>query len=58
MFLESLWKAFTKNVRFVTIPSLSWSKTLKKTKLELELLTDINMVHFLKIEFEVEKQGS
>ena len=50
MFLKILVKLFTKNydldpVTFVTDLSLSWTSTLNKTEIELELLTDIYMIH-------------
>lgn len=33
---------------YLTIPSLSWDAMLKYTQIELELLTDIDMLHFFK----------
>ena len=33
---------------FVTLTSLSWDAALRKTKTELELLTDVNMILFSK----------
>ena len=50
MFLKILVKLFTKKydhdpVTFVTDLSLSWTSTLNKTEIELELLTDIYMIH-------------
>ncbi|XP_050516578.1 uncharacterized protein LOC126891446 [Diabrotica virgifera virgifera] len=33
---------------YLTAPSLSWDAMLRYTKIELELLTDIDMVHFFK----------
>ena len=34
--------------QFLTAPSLSFCAALKKTEIQLELLTDLDMVHFLK----------
>ncbi|CAG9840781.1 unnamed protein product [Diabrotica balteata] len=33
---------------YITAPALSWDAMLRYTKIELELLTDVDMVHFLK----------
>lgn len=37
---------------YYTLPGLSWDAMLKLTKIELELLTDIDMIHFFKREYE------
>ncbi|XP_060527092.1 uncharacterized protein LOC132702478 isoform X2 [Cylas formicarius] len=34
--------------QFYTTPGLSWTSALKATKVELDLLTDVDMIHFLK----------
>lgn len=34
--------------QYITAPSLSWDAMLRYTQVELELLTDIDMLHFLK----------
>ena len=32
------------HARFLTVPGLAWQAALKKTKVKLDLLTDINML--------------
>lgn len=34
--------------QYITVPGLSWDAMLKYTSVELELLTDINMLHFFR----------
>ena len=41
-------------VYFVSAPGLAWQACLKKTKVELELLTDINMLLMVEKELEAE----
>ena len=44
-FRDTIYKAYSLDPsHYVSAPSLSWSAALKKTKVELELITDIGMI--------------